>query len=545
MQIMLLLLGFSFLAGIFTALSPCILPVLPAILSTGVGGGRLRPLGTILGLICSFAFFTLTLSWLVHRAGVSPEILRYVAIALVFFFGLVMIFPGLSNWFAKVTAPLASLGQKIQGTRQRQGFGEGIVFGVALGLLWTPCAGPILGTITALAATESVNVTAVLMTVSYSIGSGAILLIYAYGSAKILSSSRFLSRYTERIRQGFGVLMVLFGLILTLHWDMVINEKLAQVFPEILSEKIFNLEEKLQKISHRKKLPEKSPAPELTGITAWINSRPLTLLGLRGKVVLIDFWTYSCINCIRTFPHLKNWYRDYKDYGFTIIGVHTPEFEFEKNFDNVKKAVVQFGITYPVAMDNNYATWKAYENSYWPAHYLIDQTGIIRMVHFGEGDYAEMEAAIRNLLNLPEIEIQESKKLGRPTTPETYLGLDRSRSYPKPLTPGKSINYSYEGSLDRGQVGLKGEWQAEGEYILATSDTSILDLRFLATHVFLVMGGSSSTPLEITLDGKPYGTIAVNGDREYQIVCTSYERHLLSLKVPKGIRAYVFTFGGE
>ena len=542
---MLLLLGFSFLAGIFTALSPCILPVLPAILSAGIVAGRLRPLGTILGLTCSFSFFTLALSWLVHKTGISPSILRYIAIALVFFFGLVMIFPKLSNWFAKVTTPIANLGQKIQGKRPHQGFGGGIIFGVALGLLWTPCAGPILGAITALAATGSINLTAVLMTMSYSIGAGTIMLIYAYGSAKILSSSQFLSRYTERIRQVFGILMLLFALILTLNWDMLINEKLSQIFPEIISEKNFNVEDKLREINMRKELPENGPAPELSGITAWINSPPLTLSELRGKVVLIDFWTYSCINCIRTLPYLKNWYHDYKDHGLVIIGVHTPEFEFEKNYDNVKKATVQFGITYPVAMDNNYATWRAYQNSYWPAHYLIDQAGNIRMVHFGEGGYTETEKAIRELLNMPAIEIQESKRLSRPLTPETYLGLARGRSYPMRITPDKSADYHYEEPLGEDQVGLRGKWQAEKEYILATSDASYLDLNFLATHVHLVLGGSSPIPLEVTLDGDFYGNISINGDREYKITNTSYGRHLLSLKVPKGIRAYVFTFGDD
>lgn len=542
---MLLLLGFSFLAGIFTALSPCILPVLPAILSAGVAAGRLRPLGTILGLTCSFSFFTLTLSWLVHKTGVSPSILRYIAIALVFFFGLVMLFPRLSNWFAKITSSVADLGQKIQGTQPARGFGGGIVFGAALGLLWTPCAGPILGAITALAATGSINLVAVLMTLAYSIGAGLIMLIYAYGSAKILSSSQFLSRYTERIRQVFGVLMIAFAVILTFNWDMLINAKISQVFPDIISEKNFNVEQKLKGINKQNTLREMGPAPELTGITAWINSPPLTLSELHGKVVLIDFWTYSCINCIRTLPYVEKWYRDYKDRGFVVIGVHTPEFEFEKNVDNVKKAVVQFGITYPVAMDNNYATWRAYDNSYWPAHYLIDQEGNIRMVHFGEGAYGETENAIRELLGMSATTVQNQSGKARSITPETYLGLDRGSSYQMHITPDKSINYSYTGPLGDDRVGLKGMWQVERQYILAASDASDLDLNFLASHVYLVLGGSSPTPLEITLDGKPYGNITVNGDREYTIVDTSYGRHQISLKVPSGVRAYVFTFGGD
>ncbi len=542
---MLFLLGFSFLAGIFTALSPCILPVLPAILTAGIAEGRLRPLGTILGLICSFSFFTLALSWLVHVTGVSPTILRYVAIGLIFFFGLIMIFPGLSNWFAKIASPIANLGQKIQGTKPRHGFWGGIVFGAALGLLWTPCAGPILGAITALAASGALNLTAVLMTISYSIGAGSLMLLYAYGSAKLLRSSQFLSRYTERIRQFFGLLMLLFALILLFNWDMLINEKLSRVFPELFSEKNFKIEKALKLVNTNEKLPDNGPAPEITGITQWINSPPLTLSALRGKVVLIDFWTYSCINCIRTLPYLKNWYRDYKDQGFVIIGVHTPEFEFEKNYDNVKKAVAQFEITYPVALDNNYATWNAYHNQYWPAHYLIDQNGVLRMTHFGEGGYAETENAIRDLLGMPLLEIKESEKIGQPISSETYLGLARGHSYKMDIIPHQITNYQYTGPLEDDQVGLKGLWKTEQEYITAESDDSLLDLNFLATRVYLVLGGSSSTPLEITLDGKTSGAITVDGDKKYNIVSTTYSRHQLSLKVPKGVKAYVFTFGDE
>jgi cytochrome c biogenesis protein CcdA/thiol-disulfide isomerase/thioredoxin len=530
---MLLLLGFAFLAGIFTALSPCILPVLPAILTAGIAEGRLRPLGTILGLTCSFSFFTLTLSWIVHTTGISPSILRYIAIALIFFFGLVMLFPGLSNWFAKITSPIANIGQKIQGTKPRHGFWGGVVFGMALGLLWTPCAGPILGAITTLAATGAINLIAVLTTLSYSFGAGIPMLLYAYGSAKLLSSSKLLSRYTERIRQFFGILMLLFSAILLFNWDMLINEKLSRIFPEILSEKNLKIENTLQSISKKEKLSQNTPAPELTGITEWINSPPLTLAELRGKVVLIDFWTYSCINCIRTLPYLKNWYRDYKDHGLVIIGVHTPEFEFEKNYNNVKKAVTGFEIEYPVALDNNYATWNAYHNSYWPAHYLIDQNGIIRMIHFGEGSYSETENAIRGLLGMAPLEIKQSKEVQQPISPETYLGLARRGD----------ITSQYSGTLKNDQVGLKGLWHAEQEYIEAMGDSSYVDMNFLATDVYLVLGGSSSTPLEIILDGKPYANITIDGDKKYNIVTTFYGRHQLSLKIPKGIKAYVFTFG--
>lgn len=542
---MFVLLGFSFLAGIFTALSPCILPVLPAILAAGIAGGRLRPLGTIVGLVCSFSFFTLTLTWIVHATGLSPNILRYVAIALIFLFGLVMIFPKLSNWFARVTAPIADLGQKIQGSKPRQGFWGGIVFGLALGLLWTPCAGPILAAITTLVATSSINATAILMTLAYSIGAGIPMFLFAYGSSKLIQTSRFLSRHSEQIRQFFGVLMLGFALLLAFNWEMILNQKLSRLFPELFSEKNLPVEEKLKAIHGRESLPQNGPAPELSGIVGWINSPPLTLSELKGKVVLIDFWTYSCINCLRTLPYLKNWYRDYKNHGFVIIGVHTPEFEFEKDYSNVKKAVHELGIEYPVALDNNYATWNAYHNHYWPAHFLIDQQGAIRMVHFGEGGYVETENAIRMLLSMAPLEMQEPKQTIRPISPETYLGLFRGRSYKMGITPHQIVDYRYTAPLGNDQIGLKGLWRAEEEYIEAESNDSYLDCNFLATHVYLVLAGSSTTPLEVMLDGEVYDRIVVDGDKKYDIVDTTYKRHQLSLKVPKGVKAYAFTFGGE
>ncbi|MBS0616269.1 MAG: cytochrome c biogenesis protein DipZ [Verrucomicrobia bacterium] len=533
---MFLLLGFCFLAGVFTALSPCILPILPAILASSVGQGKLRPLGTILGLVGSFSFFTLALSWVVHVTGLSPEILRYFAIAFIFFFGLVMLWPRLSNWFAKTAAPIANLGQKIQGTKARPGFWGGIFFGIALGLLWTPCAGPILGAITTLVATGSITFKAVLMTLAYSVGAGIPLFIFAYGGAKLVETSHFLSSHSERIRQFFGVLMIAFALILTFHWEMLINEKISRAIPEFLTEK--NLP------SETKTLPENGKAPELVGITGWINSPPLTLSELKGKVVLIDFWTYSCINCLRTLPYLKNWYADYKNYGFVIIGVHTPEFAFEKDYDNVKKAARDLSIDYPIALDNNYATWNAYDNRYWPAHYLIDQNGVLRMEHFGEGGYEETENAIRQLLGLEPLQTTEKNMAHRPISPETYLGLERGNSYAMHLKSGEN-DYAYSPPLGEDEVGLKGPWRSEDQFIEARGDNCYLDYNFLATRVYLVLSGTSPVFLEIYLDGKFYGSIHVGGDRKYDIVRAPYGRHLLSLKVPQGIKAYAFTFGDE
>lgn len=557
---MLLLIVFSFLAGIFTVLSPCILPILPAILSAGTDKGNLRPLGIIMGLVASFTFFTLSLTAIVHATGLSPNLLRYAAIALIFAFGLVMIFPKLSDWFAKITAPVASAGQNFQTAKGKNGLRGGILFGTALGLLWTPCAGPILAAITTLVATQSVTLNTVLITLAYSIGAGIPMFLIAYGGSKVIQSSKFLSGHAEAIRQLFGCLMILTAIAIALHWDMSLQQKFTRYFPTFLIEDNPLVKQELEKLrggkkegnaAVRKAEPDKlsnfGKAPEWVGIVNWINSPPLSLMQLKGKVVLVDFWTYSCINCLRTLPYIEKWYADYKDKGLEIIGVHTPEFEFEKDPKNVADAAARLGVLYPIAQDNDYKTWQAYDNHYWPAHYLIDQEGNLRMVHFGEGAYVETENAIRKLLGMTPLDRQEPVKKYNPISPETYLGTARGESYSPEiiLKPDQIVEYTYTTPLSKDEVGLKGKWKAQEESITSESDKSYLDFNFLAKQVYLVLAGSSEIPLKIFLDGKLIGEITIDGDRKYDIVSTSYGRHQLSLKIPKGISAYAFTFGDE
>lgn len=557
---MLFLILFAFLAGIFTILSPCILPILPAILSAGTTQGRLRPFGIVVGLVLSFTFFTLMLTAIVHATGLSANALRYAAIALLFFFGLVMIFPRLSDWFAKITAPIANFGQQFQGVQPRSGFGGGFVFGIALGLLWTPCAGPILAAITTLVATQSVNFYVFLITLAYSIGAAIPMFLIAYGSGKIIQSSKFLSVHAEGIRQIFGVLMVLTAIFIGFHWDMILQQKVINLFPSILIEDNPLVKREIEKLrvespgeknSILKRiipdtLSDFGSSPELTGIVNWINSPPLSLSQLKGKVVLIDYWTYSCINCLRTLPYIKKWYSDYNKDGFVVIGVHTPEFEFEKDPKNVAQAAEQLGVTYPIAQDNDYKTWRAYSNLYWPAHYLIDQKGNLRMVHFGEGAYVETENAIRELLGLPALVMQEPVRSSRPLTPETYLGLLRGRSYAPgiEIKPGAHV-YEYKTPLAEDKVGLRGKWKVEGERITSEGNENYLDLNYLAKQVYLVLSGKSSTPIQVFLDDNAAGEIKVDADRKYDIVKTSYGRHQLSLKIPEGVSAYAFTFGDD
>jgi cytochrome c biogenesis protein CcdA/thiol-disulfide isomerase/thioredoxin len=540
----LVLFAFAFLAGIFTVLSPCILPILPALLSAGTARGKWRPFGIIIGLIVSFSFFTLALTAIVRTFGISANYLRYAAIVLISLFGIVMLFPRLSDWFAKVTARIAGVGLKMQ-PLQAKGFWGGIVFGCALGLLWTPCAGPILATITTLVATQAVTTTAILMTLAYSIGAGIPLFLIAYGSSKIIAASRFLSKHAEGIRRFFGGVMIVLAVVLAFQWDMLLEQKLIGYLPQSLVENNPRLEQELKKI--RGETTTQGKAPDLVGIVNWINTPPLSLQELKGKVVLIDFWTYSCINCLRTLPYLEKWDRDYRNKGLVIIGVHTPEFEFEKNFDNVSKAAKQLGVNYPIAMDNNYETWNAYHNHYWPAHYLIDQDGNIRMVHFGEGGYIETENGIRALLGLSPLVMQEIPENQLPMTQETYLGLERGRSYTREITlaPHADEDYSYKPPLGEGQVGLRGRWRAEDEFILSEGDNDFIDINYLAKQIYIVLAGESAHSLQVSLDGKIIKEFEVHGSQKYDLANASYQRHLLSLKVPKGIKAYVFTFGNE
>ncbi len=304
---------------------------------------------------------------------------------------------------------------------------------------------------------------------------------------------------------------------------------------------------------------EGGQAPDFVGIASWINSPALTLKDLHGTVVLIDFWTYSCINCVRTLPHLKQWYAAYRDKGFTIIGIHTPEFEFEKNLKNVQDAVTRFDIHYPVALDNEYMTWNNYHNRYWPAHYLIDQEGIIRYIHFGEGEYQKTENAIRTLLGLAPVSAQEEHAISRKQTPETYLGYMRASAYTSDLAlkNKQTADYTYTSTLADNQVGLKGPWLVAAEYIQSKGDTAQLDLNFIADHVYLVMAAQQPSPVTVLLDNKPVptpyrtkdtneqGKIIVSASRMYDIIDLKGDNgpHLLTLHVPPEVSLYAFTFG--
>lgn len=565
-----LLYFFTFLAGIATVLSPCVLPVLPAILSGSVDKGRYRPLGIVLGLIISFAFFTLSLSFLVQQLGLSANLLRYIAIGIIGLFGIVMLFPRLSNRFQELSSSLGNAGLQLQShsTGKKKGFCSGLFLGAALGLVWTPCAGPILAVVTTLVATQSLTWQIILLTLTYSLGAGIPLLLIAYGGNKALQTLPYLSRHSETIKKGFGALMILTAVALYYNFEVYLQQIAIKYIPTLQIENSPQVQNELNKLRPQSRfdqkvdytastLPDLGPAPEFAGISNWINSSPLTLQELKGKVVLVDFWTYSCINCIRTLPYIRSWYEKYKDQGFVVVGVHTPEFEFEKDLNNVKRAVERFNIAYPVALDNDYKTWQAYSNSYWPAHYLIDQNGHVRQFHAGEGRYLETENAIRELLGLPAIkETTEAVKKSRTLTPETYLGTARGDTYSKAMKIQEG-SFTYNIPLLENELGLKGKWLAHADNIVSESQTSELNLNFIASQVYLVMESKEPQTVTVLLDGasinKTYytpdmnqrGQILVHEARKYDILNLQgdYGRHVLTLIMPEGVTAYAFTFG--
>ncbi|HSW90088.1 MAG TPA: cytochrome c biogenesis protein DipZ [Patescibacteria group bacterium] len=559
---MLLLILFSFLAGLATALSPCVLPVLPAILSAGLSGSKKHSLAIIIGLVVSFSFFTLFLTTIVKLLGIDPNILRFVSIAIIAVFGLILIFPKFSDWFARFTYGIGNIGSSVDTE-------SGLLLGAALGLVWTPCAGPILASVSTLALTSSVNSSAVILVIFYSLGVALPLVGLLFGGQKLLSSVRGLNPFAEKIRKVFGVLMVLTAIALVFNFDRTIQVFTARYLPffqvdtnSSVTKELSRLKNTAQIFSNQtglsQTLPVLGPAPELTGITGWVNTDPITLQSLRGKVVLIDFWTYSCINCIRTLPHLISWYDTYKDKGFVIIGVHSPEFEFEKEHGNVVTAAKQLGVTYPIAQDNNLATWTAYQNQYWPAHYLLDKSGNVRYVHFGEGEYDKTEQAIQTLLkeagatDFPTVSPDTSHQplvTLNPETPETYLGYTRGNSYTDSETPivkDAVQSYRYNGNLIDDQVGISGEWKVESERITSGSDTSTLTINYSAAKAYLVLSGTSSKPVIVKLDGQVTKNFMVTENKLYTLAeLPSPSRHTLELTVPSGISAYAFTFGGQ
>ena len=577
---MILLVLFALVAGAGTALSPCVLPVLPAVLSAGVTGGPRRPLGVVSGLAISFTFATVALVYVIEALGLPNDLARTIAIVVLAGFGVTLLIPPLS---ARVEAWISRV---VPGPSRasRDGFGSGLVIGASLGLVYAPCAGPILAGVITVSAAQDFTVGRLAVAFAYSVGSAAVLYVLIRGGRGIADR---LAAQRGRVQAAMGVVMVAVAGVMAADLDLKFERAVADDLPSALVSPTSHLERSsavdediaqlhgghatseggLQEAAEGARLPVLGQAPEFTGIQRWFNTpggRPLSLSGLRGQVVLVDFWTYTCINCIRTLPYVEAWQRRYHRDGFTVVGVHTPEFPFEKEASNVERAIGDDGLTYPVAQDNDYATWTAYGNQYWPAKYLIDARGRVRFAHFGEGSYEETERAIRGLLVEAGRGSLGSQAKARAetadpavTTPESYLGADRADRFANgPIRPGRHrFGAIAPSELPPDKLAYTGSWKVSGSSATA-QDHASLALSFQARRVFLVMGSSGGPrQVRVLLDGHPIpdavagedvhgGQAGVSAQRLYRLVDLPLAgRHVLSLQFAPGVAGYAFTFG--
>ena len=590
---MILLYLIGFVAGMVVGISPCILPVLPVILAgsvttpttetteatptvsapTGsapavsapavsapaVSVRSYRPYAVIGGMILSFSVFTLSGSALLSALHLPQDLLRDLGLVVLGVVAVGLVVPPLGHLLER---PFARLGRYQPG----RGTSSGVVLGLGLGVLFTPCAGPILSAVTAEAASHRVGWTTVVLTIVFACGAGVPLLAFAMAGERVAARVAGFRAHAVVVRQVAGVVIAVMVVVLALH----LTDGLQTHVPGYTNDLQNALEGNNYVRSHLEAVegtaggslagcrPETSlvrcgRAPALTGITTWLNTpadRPLTLASLRGKVVLVDFWTYSCINCQRSLPHVEAWYSRYHADGFEVVGVHTPEFAFEHVVSNVDAAAHQLGVKYPIAVDNDYKTWDAYTNMYWPAEYLIDATGVVRHVEFGEGDYGATESLIRSLLHAADPRVHLPPPTGvanrTPTnelTPESYLGY--KYEFPNldnpTITPDRPARYRFPSSLPLDEFALGGTWTSGPEDLTAGTGAEI-ELAFMADDVYLVLGGAGT--LEVSVNGRPTKTITVGGTpRLYTLVHGAYETATLTVRASPGIEAYDFTFG--
>lgn len=468
----------------------------------------------------------------------------------------------------RMTRPVVALGERLQLHADLQGNLKGsLLLGVAIGFLWAPCAGPILGLVLAGAALNGANLYSAMLLLVFAAGAATSLGVALLTGARVFSLMKRGLGAEERVRRGLGVAVVAGVLVIALGWD-------TRFLSQFTFLSTANTEQKLiAQLTVNRPVAGSSAMPSLTGATQWLNSQPLTPEMLRGKVVLVDFWTYSCINCLRTLPYLKAWNEKYRAQGLVIIGVHTPEFTFEKDQRNVEQAVRDLGLTYPVAMDNQYAIWNAFKNEYWPAHYLIDAQGRIRHQHFGEGAYRETEQMIQTLLKeagqlATADELVQVAGAGATLaaadmerSPETYLGYARQQNLasPEQVIQNVAVQYSAPRALKLNQWGLSGKWLISDEAAALQASGGAISYRFQGRDLHLVLGSRSSKPVrfKVTLDGfapgldhgadiDAQGFGVIREQRLYQLIRQSRKIAVHTFRIEfldADAEAFAFTFG--
>ncbi len=543
----------AFIEGLGLIVSPCILPILPIFLSSSLDGSKKRPLGIILGFVLTFAVFTFFSRKLVQYSGIDLNIIRHFSFFVLALLGCVMLSTYLSNKFSLLTRKLSNVGASSKTFNNAQGgFGSGVLFGTLIAFIWTPCAGPILAAVIVQTVLQKTTSGTFFILLAFALGAGIPMLFIAIFGRFLMAKLTFFKVHSEIIRKLLGVVI-----LMSVGW-MVYQDSFAAPVGSAstgnsVSQSSLSLLDAVTPY----------PAPPLVDPTGWINSAPFALHDLLGKVVLVDFWTYSCINCVRTLPYVTGWYNKYHDKGLVVVGVHTPEFDFEKNIENVRAAVAKYGIKYPVVLDSNFGTWQSYSNQYWPAQYLIDKKGNVVYTHFGEGGDDVTENNIRYLLGLKDMGDASvdvgGGELSAQMTPETYLGMKRADRYssPEKINPDVVADYSYPTSLGENAWALQGKWNVDGDYITSAAANAGIKIRFQAKNVYLVMGNTTGHPLsvKVLLDGEAVvsnkGNDVVNGVVRvpmhglYHILSfgATHSGVLQVIAMEPGLQVYTFTFG--
>ena len=570
----------AFVGGVLTILSPCILPVLPFVFARADQPFRFSGLPLLVGMALTFSVVAIAAacggSWVV-RLNLGG---RYAAMVVFLVLGLTLLFPSLAEI---LTRPLVRAGSRLQGGPSTEiSIGKSFVLGISTGLLWAPCAGPILGLILTGAAIQGPGVRSSFLLLSFALGAAASLGIALFAGNKAFSAMKRSLSFEVWIRRALGVAVIMGVAAIALGWDTNLLTKFSFVNTSKAEARLINAlgPEKPATLAvnaahSQPALSDEGAMPELKGAVAWLNSSPLTRDSLRGKVVLIDFWTYSCINCLRALPYVEGWAAKYKDAGLVVIGVHTPEFAFEKDQANVEKAVRDLKVNYPVAIDSDHKIWQAFNNEYWPAHYFIDGKGRIRYHHFGEGEYDESERVIQRLLkengatslsgaaiNVSAAGAQAAPDINDIGSPETYIGYQRAEHFASAETIAQDAGkaYTLRPRLSLNQWALNGTWMVGSESAVLQKVPGRIVFRFHARDLHLVLGPTKDgKPVRFTakLDGTPpgedhgsdidaSGAGTVQGHRLYQLIRqkgTVEDRTFEIEFLDPSVQAFAFTFG--
>ncbi len=567
----------SYLGGVLTILSPCILPVLPFVFARADKPFLRSGLPLLAGMALSFAAIATLASFGGAWAVQANQAGRFAAMALLALFGLSLLLPALAQ---RLTQPLVALGNRLSnGTQASEGMGSALLLGLATGLLWAPCAGPILGLILTAAAINGASASTSLLLLAYAAGAATSLGLALLAGGKVFAAMKRSLGAGEWVRRGLGVLVLAGVAAIALGLDTGLLARLSQAQTASLEQALINTAGLGRKVENvpvaGSDLAAQGVMPPLTGATRWLNSPPLSPQSLRGKVVVVDFWTYSCINCIRAMPYVRAWAQKYAAQGLVVIGIHTPEFAFEKVEANVRRAMADLGVDWPVAQDNDFAVWKAFNNQYWPAHYFIDAQGRIRHHHFGEGDTDRSEQVIQQLLREaghtdvpgglvdPKADgAQAAPDFARVKSPETYIGYNRGVNFtatPFPVKHDQPADYRTAATLTLNQWGLDGRWTIGAEMSRLEQAGGKITFRFEARDVHLVLGPSAgkNVRFRVTLDGKPprdahgadidaQGVGSVTSERLYQLIRQKGRIIPRTFQIEfrdPGVQAFAFTFG--